>query len=594
MKRVMMLGLLGLLSAARAEFSLGDVPPDFTCTDWNGNSWSFYEQFEAGKVVLLNFGATWCGPCNAEMPELQANFFEHYDPAGFSIVHIDTDGITASALHNHWDNLGVTFPVLVGCDDLYADYGDNYIPYNCLLNSDGEVLYASSGYNPDALHSLIEANIHVDHPVLSMQTFTVSDDGNSDGRPDGGETVTLTPVLRVSNIGEATTGGSVTLSCGDPAVTIQQATVSFQACEPGSTVTGQSGFVITVAAGIQPHWATLNLAYQANYSGGVSQGQLQYEQRMGRPSLLVVDSDGASDNNETYLLDSLTVRGLGYDIWAGLDNPIASEEVQRYNQLIWLGGLNENDMTDDEETGLRAFVGNGGKLLLSSQFMSDNPERADFLAEVFGVTVADADGGNIFVVDCAAGDPWFGGSAFVVSGNQAADNNEEPDILTLSGSSTVFATWRQAGNQPAAVYTNGDTKAIFCGFPVEATRRHSSVAGSMHMGDFLNRVLAYFELESDLSEPTPVAARAFRILDAQPNPFNPVTRLDYSLASAGDVSVTLFNMMGQEVHRYAVGTRPAGEHGLTVDASDLASGLYLAQLSVNGQVRDTHKLMLVK
>jgi thiol-disulfide isomerase/thioredoxin len=60
MKRVLMFGLLGLMSVARAEYSVGAVPPDFTCTDWNGNTWNLAEN--QGKVVLLNFGATWCGP----------------------------------------------------------------------------------------------------------------------------------------------------------------------------------------------------------------------------------------------------------------------------------------------------------------------------------------------------------------------------------------------------------------------------------------------------------------------------------------------------------------------------------------------------
>jgi peroxiredoxin len=40
-----------------ATWAVGDTPPDFTCTDWNGNSWNLYSH--RGKVVMINFGATW-------------------------------------------------------------------------------------------------------------------------------------------------------------------------------------------------------------------------------------------------------------------------------------------------------------------------------------------------------------------------------------------------------------------------------------------------------------------------------------------------------------------------------------------------------
>lgn len=49
--------VLFLVSVANAIWTVGQTPADFTCTDWNGNSWNLYAQ--RGKVVLLNFGATW-------------------------------------------------------------------------------------------------------------------------------------------------------------------------------------------------------------------------------------------------------------------------------------------------------------------------------------------------------------------------------------------------------------------------------------------------------------------------------------------------------------------------------------------------------
>ncbi len=523
---------------------------------------------------------------------LQSDFEAVYDPAAVEIVHIDVDNISAAALHAHWDVHDPTFPVLVGCGGLFADYGDGYIPYNAILDTEGILRYTNSGFDETVMHAIIEQYMAVDFPVFAIHELTVTGDDNADGRPDAGESVEFVVDVRNSPIAVPATGCAVTMSCSDPTVTITNATVSYPAADPGEVVTSGS-FAFTVDAGITPHWATFTFNYSATYAGGTQTGSFEHVQRMGRPSLLVVDSDGGQDDNETFVQTALTALGMESDLWTEA-GALTGAELGRYPQVIWLGGVNETDMSDGEEAGLRAFVDAGGQLLLSSQYLSDNPERLDFLQDVFGVTVTDDDGGTIFLMACPAGDPYFGGASMVVSGNQAANNNEDPDILASDGSATVFATWSQAANVPAAVYTTTPGRnAIFCGFPVEANRVHSSAPGSVTVQGFLERAFNYFEGNVGV-EPAPLVAAGFRILGATPNPFNPVTRLDYRLDAAGDVSVSIFNVLGQEVRRLVPGMRPAGEHNLLLDASDLASGLYLARLSVNGQARDTHKLILVK
>jgi thiol-disulfide isomerase/thioredoxin len=597
MKRMMVLAWFGLALAAHAEYSVGQTPPDFTCTDWNGGSFHLYAQ--RGKVVLINFGATWCGPCNEEMPYLQNDFYEVYDPAAFAIVHVDTDGISAQALHNHWDALGITFPVLVGCNNLYNSYGDGYIPYNCLLDTEGHVLFAESGFSQaglNTMHDLIEANMSVDFPVFSISQLTVVADDNSDGRPDGGESVALGLALRNSPIAVPATGVTVTMTCTDPAVSITGATVTYPAANPGEVVTGAGNFTFTVAEGIQPHWANFNFHYSAPYSGGTATGDMPHVQRMGRPDLLVVDSDGPGYENEPFVTSALETAEVQYDLWDGQASPISAEELTRYSRIYWLGGVNQNDMTDSQENGLRAFLDNGGKLLLSSQYMSDNPDRADFLADIFGVTVTEPDGGTIFVIDNVAGDLWFGGTAFVISGNQAANNNEEPDVLSVAAPGTVFGNWRQNphAGQPAAVYTTGEHTAIFCGFPIEASRVHGSVAGSMTVASFLDHVQTMFDSELDVDQPPVAQARDFSLGAAHPNPFNPATTMEIAMARPGTVTVTFYNALGQEARRVELGRMAAGSHAVTLDAGDLASGLYLAQLAVDDQPRDAQKLMLLK
>lgn len=524
---------------------------------------------------------------------LQSDFEEVYDEAAFEVVHVDTDNVTAAALHAHWDTHDPTFLVLTGGSSLYGTYGDNYIPYNAVIDTEGILRYTNSGFEENTLHSIIQQYMSVDFPVFTIQQLAVVGDANGDGRPDPGETVSFDMDLRNSPIAVPATGCTVTLSCADPDVTITEGTVVYPAADPGEVVAGDGLFTFTTAAGMTPHWANFTFSYSAPYEGGVQTGELIHTQRMGRPGLLLVDSDGGADDNENFALTALEAMGRESDVWSGSSGPLSSAELGRYTQLLWLGGKNQSDMTDDEELAIREFVNGGGQLLLSSQYLSANADRLDLLQDMFDVTVADTDGGSIFLMDCAAEDPWFGGTFMVVTGSQAANNNEDPDVLASGGGSTVFATWRQAGSQPAAVYTTGGPKAIFCGFPVEANRVHTSVPGSITVQGFLEHAFQYLE-ETGVEPLPPVMATDFRLLGATPNPFNPATTVEYRLERAGEVSLALYNLQGQELRVLQAGLRNAGTHQSLVDGGSLASGLYLIRLFVDGQAQDAMKVMLVK
>jgi len=85
----------------------------------------------------------------------------------------------------------------------------------------------------------------------------------------------------------------------------------------------------------------------------------------------------------------------------------------------------------------------------------------------------------------------------------------------------------------------------------------------------------------------------YALLQNFPNPFNPETQIAYDLVEAGNVTLTVYNLMGQEVALLVNGMRDAGRHAITFNASNLPSGLYLYKLEVNG-FSATHKMMLMK
>ncbi|MCH8303842.1 MAG: T9SS type A sorting domain-containing protein [Candidatus Marinimicrobia bacterium] len=85
-----------------------------------------------------------------------------------------------------------------------------------------------------------------------------------------------------------------------------------------------------------------------------------------------------------------------------------------------------------------------------------------------------------------------------------------------------------------------------------------------------------------------------------PNPFNPTTILEYSLSQQADVSLIVYNLLGEEVARLVEGAHQAGNYKISWDASNISSGIYFYRLQVRqtgGRASDfieTKKMLLLK
>ena len=85
----------------------------------------------------------------------------------------------------------------------------------------------------------------------------------------------------------------------------------------------------------------------------------------------------------------------------------------------------------------------------------------------------------------------------------------------------------------------------------------------------------------------------FILYPAYPNPFNPSTTLSFSLPTAGEVALNVYNIQGREVAKLIDGFQPAGSHQVTFDAKNLTSGVYFVRLEA-GDFSQTEKLLLIK
>jgi subtilisin-like proprotein convertase family protein len=100
-------------------------------------------------------------------------------------------------------------------------------------------------------------------------------------------------------------------------------------------------------------------------------------------------------------------------------------------------------------------------------------------------------------------------------------------------------------------------------------------------------------LGDPLAAPQPaVPAPVGFALAAYPNPFNATTRLTFTLAQSGHVTLAVYNLTGQQVGVFADAVYPAGVYSQPFDGSELATGVYLARLSASGLTRTTCLLLI--
>ena len=119
------------------EELIGKRAPEFMLKDLNGKDVSLSSL--KGKAILINFWATWCPPCRAEMPALNKLFKEYHDK-GFAVIAVSTDRNTSS-VKNFLVKTPVDFPVLLDSDGRVSRQFKVFsLPTSFLLDTNGIIL----------------------------------------------------------------------------------------------------------------------------------------------------------------------------------------------------------------------------------------------------------------------------------------------------------------------------------------------------------------------------------------------------------------------------------------------------------------------
>ena len=143
--------ILGLALSAIAATSLassgltGQAAPDFALKSSSGENLRLSEY--RGDVVMVNFWATWCGPCRQEMPLLD-ELYLRYERVGFSLLGVNIDDDSRKAM-KMVSELGVSFPVLFDArKEVSKLYEVDAMPVTVLIDREGTIRYVHHGYKP--------------------------------------------------------------------------------------------------------------------------------------------------------------------------------------------------------------------------------------------------------------------------------------------------------------------------------------------------------------------------------------------------------------------------------------------------------------
>ncbi|MFZ5551843.1 MAG: T9SS type A sorting domain-containing protein [Bacteroidota bacterium] len=539
----MFAALLTAGTQAKAQIADGSTAPDWTLTDINGNTYNLYSIIASGKTVFIDFSATWCGPCwsyhnSGALEEL----WTKHGPTGtcsqdVMVFYIEGDvSTTLQDLQGTGTNTqgnwvaGTPYPIFnPSVSTVMDDYQIAYFPTIYKICTDYKVYEVGQQNEAGLEASVSSCGFSLDAAV-------------SQGIPSLACSTTYTPVFTLKN------SGSTTLTAADFDYDVDGgATQTYNwtgSLAPNATTTVTlAAQTVTVAA----HTLNLNIT---SANGGADGNKVNNCYSF---DFNVSNATGAA----APLVEAFTTTGFPYTNWI-LDNPDAA--------ITWT-----------------RVTTNGGSLKYDCYNYGSIGQTDDFI---------------IKPVDLST----FTQAEIKFDVAHAQYSTAYTDGLKVYASSDCGATWTQVYSKSGA--TLATVAATTSAFTPSSTQWRNETA-SLNAFAGQNKVFIKFSGENgygnniyvdNINITNAVGVEEVALennVTVYPNPVADLATVNMNLVASENVTIDVYNAVGQKVFSVNKGQLSAGNHNVVIDFSSLESGFYFVNVTV-GTTTITKKVTSVK
>jgi len=260
---------------------------------------------------------------------------------------------------------------------------------------------------------------------------------------------------------------------------------------------------------------------------------------------------------------------------------IPNSILRLYQKVIWIGNNFQGDLAFFNTQQVLDYVADGGNFLLATrmanQFFDTN------LKNYCGITSFT---GDLSVTQLISLDPNL------------------VDMIAASGHTYVNFPTMDAGSEAVAIFDESTTTPYIGGFRLNKTGegvfifiagrpyRYDNTASATNyefmIDNFMTSTLVNVDDNFSSEKPT-----GYNLAQNYPNPFKPSTQISYSIPGSEQVSLKIYDVLGNEVASLVDGIQSAGSHTISFDASKLSSGIYFYSLKA-GNFLETKKMVLMK
>jgi len=152
---LIIIGFVSLLFSQNTKYpQKGDIAPVFSIKTTDGKEFNTAKL--KGKIIYINFFATWCRPCMFELPRIEKEIWDKITDEDFVMIAIAREQ-TTSQIIKFKESRHFTMPMAADTDrNIYSLFAEQYIPRNIIINRKGIIVYSEKNYSTDKFDKMIE------------------------------------------------------------------------------------------------------------------------------------------------------------------------------------------------------------------------------------------------------------------------------------------------------------------------------------------------------------------------------------------------------------------------------------------------------